>query len=216
MCLALRASGLWLRYAVLQNLITSFPWIAPGWRAWGRNPRLRHAALQNLIPSFPWIAPPRPSLWRNPRKGRDQILPSGNLVARDFNEIAESERPYILFLAFCFTDRNELAAYMRELGVISVVSMKSDRGEITEGRWFQLDPEQEAIIRQAARYHKFQNLLDEEQTEVVEVLNLIREVDKDPVEVLHQGPDSIEKIISSRNSSMFQAKSQAKITLKVG
>ena len=51
MCLALRASGLWLRYATLQN----------------------------LIPSFPWIAPPRPPPWRNPRKGRDQILPSGNL-----------------------------------------------------------------------------------------------------------------------------------------
>ena len=51
MCLALRASGLWLRYATLQN----------------------------LIPSFPWIAPPRPPSRRNPRKGRDQILPSGNL-----------------------------------------------------------------------------------------------------------------------------------------
>ena len=51
MCLALRASGLWLRYA----------------------------RLQNLIPSFP---PP----WRNPRKGRDQILPSGNLA-----EIQEEE-----------------------------------------------------------------------------------------------------------------------------
>ena len=29
MCLALRASGLWLRYATLQNLIPSFPWIVP-------------------------------------------------------------------------------------------------------------------------------------------------------------------------------------------
>ena len=29
MCLALRASGLWLRYTALQNLIPSFPWIAP-------------------------------------------------------------------------------------------------------------------------------------------------------------------------------------------
>ena len=48
--LALRASGLWLRYATLQN----------------------------LIPSYPWIAPPRPPPWRNPRKGRDKILPSGN------------------------------------------------------------------------------------------------------------------------------------------
>ena len=46
MCLALWASGLWLRYA----------------------------ALQILIPSFPWIAPPRPPPWHNTRKGRDQIL----------------------------------------------------------------------------------------------------------------------------------------------
>ena len=29
MCLALRASGLWLRYPALQNLIPSFPWIVP-------------------------------------------------------------------------------------------------------------------------------------------------------------------------------------------
>ena len=50
MCLALRAPGLWLCFA----------------------------ALQNLIPSFPWIAPTHPPPWRNPRKGRDQILPSGN------------------------------------------------------------------------------------------------------------------------------------------
>ena len=32
LCLALWASGLWLRFATLQNLIPSFPWIAPGWR----------------------------------------------------------------------------------------------------------------------------------------------------------------------------------------
>ena len=36
MCLALRATGQWLRYAMLQNVIPSFPWIKPGWRAWGR------------------------------------------------------------------------------------------------------------------------------------------------------------------------------------
>ena len=50
MCLAFRASGLWLCYATLQN----------------------------LIPSFPWIGLPHPPPWRNPKKGRDQILPSCN------------------------------------------------------------------------------------------------------------------------------------------
>ena len=43
---------------------------------------LCYSALQNLIPSFPWIAPPCPPPWHNPRKGRDQILPSGNIVLR--------------------------------------------------------------------------------------------------------------------------------------
>ena len=52
MYLALRASGLWLRYATLQN----------------------------LIPSFAWIAPPMPpTLAQSKERRRDQILPSGNL-----------------------------------------------------------------------------------------------------------------------------------------
>ena len=49
MCLALPASGLWLRYATLQN-------------------------------------PP----WRNPRKGRDQILPSGNLGGESEEDVVVS------------------------------------------------------------------------------------------------------------------------------
>ena len=44
---------------------------------------LCYSALQNLIPSFPWIAPPCPPPWHNPRKGRDQILPSGNTDSED-------------------------------------------------------------------------------------------------------------------------------------
>ena len=39
---------------------------------------LRYATLQKLIPSFPWIAHPTPPPWHIPRKGRDKILPSGN------------------------------------------------------------------------------------------------------------------------------------------
>ena len=50
MCLALRASGLWLRYAT------------------------------KFHPFLSLDCAPTP--WRNPRKGRDQILPSGNLAPR--------------------------------------------------------------------------------------------------------------------------------------
>ena len=38
------------RVARWQNLIPSFPWIAPGWRAWGRNPRKgRDQILQRSV-----------------------------------------------------------------------------------------------------------------------------------------------------------------------
>ena len=40
------------------------------------------ATLQNWITSFPWIVPPPLQPWRNARKGRDQILPPGNLARR--------------------------------------------------------------------------------------------------------------------------------------
>ena len=36
-----RVVGPHLKVARWQNLIPSFPWIAPVWRAWGRNPRKR-------------------------------------------------------------------------------------------------------------------------------------------------------------------------------
>ena len=39
-----------VKVARWQNLIPSFPWIAPGWRAWGRNPRKgRDQILQRSV-----------------------------------------------------------------------------------------------------------------------------------------------------------------------
>ena len=106
MCLALRASGLWLRYATLQN----------------------------LIPSFPWIVPPRSPPWHNPRKGRDQILPSGNTGLRPGaalrgNRAGVPSRPGHLRCAgwsnrtgtikltaaiYCILPRNKLLCFLEE------------------------------------------------------------------------------------------------------
>merc|ERR550539_1636268 len=61
MCLALRASGPWLRYA----------------------------ALQNLISSFPWIATPHPPPWRNPRKGSNFAIWQPWPKSRDIESLLE-------------------------------------------------------------------------------------------------------------------------------
>ena len=50
MCLALQASGIWLRYATLQKLIPSFPWIVPGWRVWGASGNLRGGGTKACQP----------------------------------------------------------------------------------------------------------------------------------------------------------------------
>ena len=47
---AIEKGGTRQRVARWQNLIPSFPWIAPGWRAWGRNPRKgRDPILQRSV-----------------------------------------------------------------------------------------------------------------------------------------------------------------------
>ena len=78
------------------------------------------------------------------------------VITSHFDEIIERNHPYVLFLAYCFTYKNELTEYMGEMGVISVCNMKNDRGAITNGRWFKLDVEQAGILEQARDYHKCQ------------------------------------------------------------
>ena len=63
MCLAVRASGLWLCYATLQNLIPSFPWIAPhtlnpGAIQGKEGIKFYHLATLHALPSIPPQLPP--------------------------------------------------------------------------------------------------------------------------------------------------------------
>ena len=84
-CLALWASGLWLLFA------PACAWVSGTWLPGGYSQIFRSyvfgpsgfwtmAPLRYAAKFAVAIAPPRPSPWHNPRKGRDQILPSGNLA----------------------------------------------------------------------------------------------------------------------------------------
>ena len=52
---------------------------------------------------FLWIGPPHPPPWHNPRKGRDQILPSGNLEYAKFFQIQNSLSDTLTPYAFAAT-----------------------------------------------------------------------------------------------------------------
>ena len=60
----------------------------------------------------------------------------GDMLEEVFDNMIYSPKPYVIFLAFCTSEINELTQYMRELGVIAACTMKNDIGEITKGRWF--------------------------------------------------------------------------------
>ena len=79
---------------------------------WAKGLWLRYATLQHLIPSFPWIAPPRPPPWRNPRKGRDQILPAGNLAVHgSLLEIYYPDRNLVEGVRVSFTPKKSVCEF---------------------------------------------------------------------------------------------------------
>ena len=81
-----------------------------------------------------------------------------DMLEEVFENMIYSPKPYVIFLAFCLSEVNELTKYMRELGVISACTMKNDIGEITSGRWFLLNEDQAEVMKQVQDYHKYKEV----------------------------------------------------------
>ena len=64
----------------------------------------RVARCQNLVPSFPWIAPGWRACWRNPRKRRDQILQRS--VAEPLSLKPEGSKAYHLKIRLSPSDNH--------------------------------------------------------------------------------------------------------------
>ena len=97
---------------------------------------LRYATLQNLIPSFPWIAPPRPPPWRNPKKGRDQILPSGNIGDNPNLETGLVAVPLEVHVRLA----RRVGSVVAELVGVGAVVVRLEVGALWDGRLDALNP----------------------------------------------------------------------------
>ena len=97
-----------------------------------------------------------------------------------FKDLIKRDEHYVLYLAFCYTDRNELTNYMYELGVVAVAGIKNDFGNITKGKCFMMDEEQLDIIKSVAKYHEFRGNDESEGSSVMALLNKERIFAKDP------------------------------------
>ena len=118
-----------------------------------------------------------PELIGKDRRDEDLQTNHEHLFDDLFKSMTSRNEPYVIFLAFCLSDRNELTNYMGEIGIISACSMKNERGEITRERWFKLDEGQEDTLRKIRNWHKYRSSLSledkQQEAEVVAELDRI-------------------------------------------
>ena len=89
-----------------------------------------------------------------------KFLGDVDLVKKNYQELADrlfdaTTNPYskdqkrhtVMVFAYCFSDYNEFKEFLQESGVISVMMVKNERGEITNGKCFKLDEKQGKLLR---------------------------------------------------------------------
>ena len=65
----------------------------------------------------------------------------------------DQKRHTVMVFAYCFSDYNEFKEFLQESGVVSVIMVKNERGEITNGKCFQLDGKQGKLLRIVQKDH---------------------------------------------------------------
>ena len=68
-------------------------------------------------------------------------------LKKTFEEFLIKCVPIVLILASCFSFNSEICDILRSTGLLTVLNVLEERGEITNGNMFQLDPEQQEFFR---------------------------------------------------------------------
>ena len=81
------------------------------------------------------------------------------LIHNAFKEFCELDNPNVIIFASCYSFYSEIKHLMRSAGLLSVVSMQEDRGEISFGKMFQLGQEQKEVLDELARNRKIKDVI---------------------------------------------------------
>ena len=68
-------------------------------------------------------------------------------IVKEFERILETETPTVLILASCWSFQGEISNILRSTGLYSALIASEERGEITAGKLFQLDQEQQSVFK---------------------------------------------------------------------
>ena len=64
-----------------------------------------------------------------------------------FEEFLSKQVPIVLILASCFSFKSQICDILRSTGLLTVLNVLEERGDITNGNMFLLDPEQQKFFK---------------------------------------------------------------------
>ena len=72
---------------------------------------------------------------------------SKNTIKAKFEQLLKAEYPYVFIFASCFSHQSEINHVLRSSGMYSCLLVSAERGEITCGKAFKLDPGQQDVLK---------------------------------------------------------------------
>ena len=94
-----------------------------------------------------------------PKKGLYDLAPSdkNEILMKFKNDFVKKDAPYVFILATCHSYINEVNNILRSYGLYAALRISEDRGELTNGRIFQLDEGQKHVLQKIVEDHKTGN-----------------------------------------------------------
>ena len=77
----------------------------------------------------------------------------------EFERILSLDRPVVLILASCWSFRSDISNILRSTGLYSALVTSEERGSITAGKLFKLDPEQQDLLRMVANDDSIKDII---------------------------------------------------------
>ena len=70
-----------------------------------------------------------------------------------FEVFKTAEKPGILILATCYSEKSEVNKLLGQYGLFASLSISKERGELTDGRIYELDGDQKTVLKKVHQDH---------------------------------------------------------------
>jgi hypothetical protein len=74
-------------------------------------------------------------------------------LIQKFYDFKNADKPGILILATCYSEKSEVNKLLWQYGLYAALSISKERGELTDGRIYKLDKDQKIVIRKVHQDH---------------------------------------------------------------